>query len=111
MLRSPTYLPCWPPALLRRSLLSLAAFDPEPIELEVLPGAAAIRVFDQVRGVEVTAADPNLLVTVRLVGTTVEGTPFEIEVEVDENGLYIIPEIPRATLSCYRRSSTEKPVA
>ena len=66
----------------------------EPIELEVLPGAAAIRVFDQVRGVEVTAADPNLLVTVRLVGTTVEGTPFEIEVEVDENGLYIIPEIP-----------------
>ena len=66
----------------------------KPIQLQVMPGAAAIRVYDQVRDVEVTSGDPSLHVSVLLIGTTVEGDPYEAEVEIDENGLYLIPKIP-----------------
>lgn len=77
-----------------RVVAIFGGIESAPIRLQVFPGAGAIRVFDQVRGEEVTAADPDLSVEVRLEGETVEGERFELMVTVDQNGLYVIPDIP-----------------
>ncbi|MFC1607375.1 OmpA family protein [Candidatus Latescibacterota bacterium] len=73
---------------------SFGGFDSDVVNLEVLPGAVAIRVFDQERGVVVTANDPDLEVTVTLEGSTVAGTFVSMTIDVDEKGLFIVPDIP-----------------
>jgi len=61
-----------------RVLASYRGFDSDVIKLIILPGAVAVRVYDQTRDVEVRASDPALLVQVELVGTTVTGDPISI---------------------------------
>lgn len=76
---------------------SFGGSDSDTIVLEVLPGAVAIRVWDQVRGVEVKAGDPDLTVEVTLFGTSVTGQPVSYTVTVDQSGVFVIPEIPPGT--------------
>ncbi len=89
------------PVLTQRSTAHVAAtfrgYDSDTIELEVLPGAVAVRVFDAERGIEVRGADPELRVVLRLTGTTAVGEPVEVSVETDENGVFVVPEIPPGT--------------
>ena len=89
------------PVLARRDtahvLASFEGFDSDVVNLEVMPGAVGIRVYDEERGVEITGADPNIHVDVRLTGNTVTGDPVSIGVTVDEKGLFVVPEIPPGT--------------
>ncbi|HPU84915.1 MAG TPA: OmpA family protein [Candidatus Latescibacteria bacterium] len=80
-----------------RVLASYRGFDSDVIKLIILPGAVAVRVYDQTRDVEVRASDPALLVQVELVGTTVTGDPISIFVQLDENGVFVVPDIPPGT--------------
>ena len=73
---------------------SFGGHDSDIINLEVLTGYVAIRVFDQVRDLRVTSKDTDLRVKFTLIGFTVAGEPIEFQVETDENGLFIIPAIP-----------------
>jgi hypothetical protein len=77
-----------------RVVASFRGFDSDVIKLIILPGAVAVRVYDQTRNVEVRANDPELLVAVTLEGTTVTGDPISIRVTVDENGVFVVPDIP-----------------
>jgi hypothetical protein len=77
-----------------RAIASFAGFDSDEIGLEVLPGALAVRVFDQVRNTVVASDDPSLSVQVVLTGTTVVGDFVEFNITVDRSGLFIVPEIP-----------------
>jgi len=77
-----------------RVLASYRGFDSDVIKLIILPGAVAVRVYDQTRDVEVRASDPALLVEVTLEGRTVTGDPISIRVTVDENGVFVVPDIP-----------------
>ncbi|HRS94100.1 MAG TPA: OmpA family protein [Candidatus Latescibacteria bacterium] len=80
-----------------RVVASFRGFDSDVIKLIILPGAVAVRVYDQTRNVEVRANDPALRVEVELVGTTVTGDPISIFVELDENGVFVVPDIPPGT--------------
>lgn len=77
-----------------RVIASFGGFDSDAILLEVLPGAVGIRVFDQLRSVDISAGDPSLSVEVILAGSTVTGDPVSVTVTVDRNGLYVVPDIP-----------------
>ena len=77
-----------------RAVASFGGFDSDVVNLEVTPGAVAVRVYDQKRGVTVTAGDPDLGVEVKLVGKTVTGESVSYTVTVDEKGMFVIPEIP-----------------
>lgn len=77
-----------------------ASFDnvaSNTVNLEVLPGAVAIRVFDQVRGVEVRGNDPSYHVVVSLVGRSAIGEPISHTIELDNRGIFAVPEIPAGT--------------
>jgi len=82
------------PQLTQRDTLnvvaSLAGFDSEPLGLQLLPGAIGVRVFDDERGIEVTAADPDLEVTVRVSGSTSAGASLSEDIDLDDNGVFVV---------------------
>ncbi|MFT5366863.1 MAG: putative repeat protein (TIGR01451 family), partial [Candidatus Latescibacterota bacterium] len=77
-----------------RVLASFGGVNSDIVKLDVLPGAIAIRVYDQARDVQVGGEDLELSVDIRLSGTTVTGDPIEISVTVDANGVFVVPELP-----------------
>jgi hypothetical protein len=86
------------PQLSRRDTLnvvaSLAGFDSEPLAMQLLPGVIGVRVFDDERGAEVTAADPDLEVTVRVSGSTSTGASLSEDIDLDDNGVFVVDQLP-----------------
>jgi len=77
-----------------RVLASFGGIDSDIVGLEVLPGAIGVRVFDQNRQTEIGADDRNLNVNLTLVGTTVVGDSITLNVTIDKNRLFVVPDIP-----------------
>lgn len=77
-----------------------ASFDgvaSNTVNLEVLPGAVGVRVWDQVRDVEVVGGDSDYRVDVNLVGTSATGQPIGVSVNLDSRGIFAVPDIPPGT--------------
>ena len=73
---------------------SLAGFDSQSLGLQLLPGVIGVRVYDGERGIEVTAADPDLEVTVRVTGTTSAGGPLSQNIDLDDSGVFVVDQLP-----------------
>ncbi len=78
---------------------SFGGYDSANLRLEVIPGAVAVRLFDQQRNTTVTAEDTSVVAEVELSGTTVSGEPVTVRVALDRNGLFLVPTIPPGNYS------------